>query len=304
MKKLILLIVTATLIIPVGVTSVFAGATPKGKPFVAINEQFIEVKGAISSIQDQIDELVGRVDSLEALLAASEDAVQTLIDQNDSLSALLDANITTIDDINSEIALLNSEIANLQSMLQSLDGVDADLEAQIASNTALVASLSSALVGVQDGQIVLAEDLQEQIDHNSELISGLQSQIDQINADLALKQNIVDGLCFDGTAIQQILSDGSVVCGEAGGGMSGVLENVYTWVQVVANPNEYVQAFAHCPSGYQITGAGFASATGWEVDSIYPELGSASQWAKLRATNRNGFRDGILPVANCMRIAP
>ena len=301
MKKMFSMVLCAVLATAVGTTSAFAGSTPKGKPFVAINGQVVEVQKAISTIQDQIALLVGQVGSMEERLTASEGAIQDLISQNAEISALINGNITSVDQIAAKIDSLNAETATLESMLQSV-GTDPDLENQVKINTELINTLSSALAGVNSGIINLEGNLQSQIDNNSTLISALQSDIDQINLDLAQKQNIISGNCLDGSAVQQILENGDVVCGEAG--MSGQLETKYSYVQAFANPNQFIQAVAICPEGYTVTGAGYASAAGWEISSIYTEIGAAGNYAVVQATNRNSFRDDIVPVANCMRVAP
>lgn len=45
------------------------------------------------------------------------------------------------------------------------------------------------------------------------------------NAQLALKQKLINGTCPDGSAVQQVLSDGSVVC-QGVSGTSGQLEKI------------------------------------------------------------------------------
>lgn len=104
------------------------GSSPNGKPFVAINDQIIEAKGAISSIEDQLDGLIGQVDSIDARLSASELAVDNLYLENDMLQAMVDQNATDIG------AIETGSLAR-----------DADLQGQIDTNLGLIQALQAEI---------------------------------------------------------------------------------------------------------------------------------------------------------------
>jgi hypothetical protein len=176
------------------------------------------------------------------------------------------------------------------------------LQTEIVEQEALIVSLQAAIALANQNIIALDDSLSAQIDNNAAKIAYIESELAQINADLALKQNIINGYCLNGEAIKQILPDGSVVCGQAG--MTGQLETVYTFVQVFANPSQFVQGVAMCPPGYNITGSGYASAQNWRVQDINPEVDGALNYTVIRATNLSSTRDDIVPVATCSRIAP
>jgi len=136
------------------------GGSPNGKPFVVINEQIVEVTGAISSLQDQVELLIGRVDSTEQRISASETAAYDLHTNNAAMQALIDANTLSIDGINLVIADLQADIADLQADVAANIGDIADLQAQILADESLIASLQTAMNLVESGLVNLGDNLQ------------------------------------------------------------------------------------------------------------------------------------------------
>lgn len=51
------------------------GGSPNGKPFIAIDNQIIEVNAGLIDLQSQIDTLIGVVGTIEERIAASEMAI-------------------------------------------------------------------------------------------------------------------------------------------------------------------------------------------------------------------------------------
>jgi len=305
MKKILLFVLTGMLPVVLGITSLHAGYSPKGKPFVALGGQIVEVKGAISSLQDQIDLLVHHVDSIEQRVDANAAAIATLTVQNATMQNLIDNNLTTITDI--QDLILSLELGNTDLMQQVSENVGdiTALQAEIAENEALIASLESSILMIQDGVISLEFSLQEQIDNNHLLINMLGTEIDIINAELEFKQNLVNGICPDGSAVQQILPDGSVICGAAGGGTSGQIETVFSYTGLSANPGETVSISATCPEGYAVVSAGMTNAKGWDITKLHTSADSISTNAALLiATNGNSYRTWITAVATCLRMVP
>jgi hypothetical protein len=269
-----------------------AGSSPKGKPFIAIGDQIVVVEGAISSMQDQIDTLVGRVDSVEARVTANEGAITTLEDQNTALLALVNTNAADITSIEGQIAQLEADNVALSEDVS--DNTDA-----IADNAAMIVTLQSALLMVQDGMVDLETNLQEQIDYNLLLIGAIQSQITALNTAIDLKQNLVNGICPSGEAIQKIRTDGSVVCEVAGGGSSGQLETETIWTRVYINIGHFKDVDTFCDPGWVATNAGFASNM-FDFKYAYTD-GNRS---RVRAQNNSGYDTWMYSVATCMRIAP
>lgn len=309
MKKALVGSICVLLLVVFGFSPAHAGKHhKKGKPFIAINNQIVEVKNALSSMQEQIDVLVGEVASLDERLTASEAAISNLTAQNIAIQALIDNNFTSVNDIDAEIALLQTDIANLNTQIAALaendPALDA-LQAQVTANASMVSTLESSMLLVQDGIISLETSLQEQIDANAELISGLQSQIDLINLSLAEKQELIDGFCPDGSAIQQVNPDGSVMCGDAGG--SGQFETARVFIGQTAAPGETVNFGVSCPDGYAATGAGVTNATGWDIYKLHTsplDHPNYPNGALLIASNNNSITSFITAVATCMRLVP
>lgn len=310
-KRIFLFLLCAVLSVTTWVPSVQAGSTPKGKPFVAINDQIVEVKGAISSIQDQIDSLVSRVDTVEERVGANEQAIVNLNNQNAALQALVDNSLTSIADIQAEISLLQNDNANLSDELSALPADSTaqiqSLQNQIDANNSEIASMQSSLLMVQDGAISLESSLQGQIDNNQKLIGALQDQVGLINETLATKQSLINGTCPDGSAVQQILADGSVICETAGGGGSGSIETVFSYIGQNADPGGKVNVAATCPDGYSVVSAGMTNAAGWDVFKLHTGANSndpGANAALLIATNNNSYTTWITAVATCMRLVP
>ncbi len=100
MKRTFVVLLCATLSLAMGVTSSIAGSNPKGKPFVAINGQIVEVvNAAVLSIDEKIENLTGRVDSLEGRIEASEVAIADLEERNAALEVLVANNVSDIGQI-------------------------------------------------------------------------------------------------------------------------------------------------------------------------------------------------------------
>jgi peptidoglycan hydrolase CwlO-like protein len=316
MKKLFYVVLCAVVSMTIGVPSVQAGSNPKGKPFVAINDQIVEVKGSVSSLQEQIELLTGRVDTMEERLVADEAAVATVNAQIAAVQALVDNSLTNISDIQAEITLVQNDNANLNAQIAALavndPAIDA-LQAEVNANASMIATLEGSMLMVQEGTISLETSLQSQIDSNTGLISALQAEIETINENIALKQNLIDGVCPDGSAVQQINADGSLVCGEAGGGTSGQLETVYVWTSSSLQngdqptpPGGKATVAPVCPQGWTIAGAGYNAASGWNLNASYtvvnPENGN--NYSITQGFNENTFAAKLVGVSTCIRIAP
>jgi len=54
----------------------------KGKPFIEIQGQFVEITEEITDVQTHIDGLVARVETIEERVTANEDVVAGLTAQN------------------------------------------------------------------------------------------------------------------------------------------------------------------------------------------------------------------------------
>jgi hypothetical protein len=278
----------------------------KGKPFVALQDQIVEVEGAISSLSDQVEILIGDVDSIEARMSASETAIQDLQNQIDSLNALIIGNYTTIDDVNAAI-----------------DALSADMTAE---NEALKLTLQAAIADVEAGTIDLTDDLQLQIDNNKALIAILSAEIESQAEWEAFNDNLINGVCPDGSFVTSIEIDGSLVCGDVGdnGGAAGTLlsftsfgPDVRVYPAGVPNPERYNSTsgynfgYATCPEGSIVTSGQWVSGGARAVNLVFSQTyvhGSADAWTPKNSARIGAFNTSdryivsFRPAATCMRL--
>lgn len=272
------------------------GTTPQGKPFIVINDKIQVIESVQLTIQDQIDELVGVVDTLEDRLYATESAITALQSEDIALHALIDAHDGNIDDLVAEIArldaeniVLNAAIADgdsvlqdqvdinysLISALQIAVGAQGALQLQIddlvAINVTLQAAIDSgdstlqfqidANVGLIDGlqnQIDALGTLQTQISANAGLISGLQSQIDDLQGQIDMNLSYMNRECPVNTTLFSTNEDGSYACEVDDEGIGGItgFSQVRVYSQYLLDPGYYANVHAYCPAGYMLTGGG------------------------------------------------
>ncbi len=275
--------------------------TPKGKPFVAIEGQIVEVEGAISSLQDQVDLLVEKVDTLEQRMTANESAITTLYQQNSALHTLVQQNISDVTSIQAEINSLQAANQTLQESIAAASGDIDALQGEVSANQQLIASLQSALIMVNSNVISLNEGLQAQIDNNVALIEALQVEIADIQQKLEMKQNVVDGVCPENSAIKEVMTDGSVVC-EAFS--TGSIEKVISKNFGSAAAGGSVTVYTICPSDYVATSTGFGSGSGWEVTYSHIIENPAFNGGLLTAKNLRSYTNHIAAVTTCIKITP
>lgn len=270
MKKSARLMITASLLALIAAPALAASATgkgsnPNGKPFVTIAGQILEVEGKVSTLQDQVDSLVRKVETIEDRILANEEAIDSLIAQNEALEAQLNANGDDIDAIKAKIAALEAANATLQAKINANSGNIADLQAQLATNNGLIAAMQQSISA-------LGSSLQAQINHNNSLIDYLFSEVNRINSVLSRKQDIMRGVCPTGQTLRYIYPDGSIACEAASSGINGVYANyIYNYQQ--AYPYSSFGGYVSCPSGMTLTGGGYDN-YGMNTYSAYPYGGS------------------------------
>jgi len=273
------------------------GTTPEGKPFVYVGEQIEVIEAVQLSLQDQIDDLVGKVSTMEELLEATEDAIVLLQARDLALQALIESNAGNITDLQGEITRLNTE---LQQLYLDMANGDSTLQSQINNLRFLIGALQLAVsdlntlqaqidaLETENTNLKLAMEagdssLQSQIDSNNSLITNLESQIDsigrlesQIDANNSLINALVgqvnslsisidryasymDRECPTGSFLHSTNADGSYVC-EVDSGTAG-FRQFRAYTQVVMNGNSHSSVVATCPTGSIVTGGGYTSPT-------------------------------------------
>jgi peptidoglycan hydrolase CwlO-like protein len=267
-----------------------SGKTPKGKPFIQLQGQIIEVEAAVSTLQDQMDSIVAKVATIEERVTENEVTIASLEAQNAALQDQINANATDIASIQNQIAELTAANAGLQAQIDDNTGDIASLEAQMATNNGLISSLNQSISDMN-------ADLQSQITHNAELIAALETEIEIINVVLAEKQRIVSGTCPAGQAMKQINADGSVVCEVVGAGSSNI-SRVHVSNFAVMELGDYLETETFCPEGYTVTGGVFLA---------YPEgivIGSrptTNGW-KTYINNTSSLTSYTVSGCNCIKI--
>ncbi|MDG6774199.1 hypothetical protein QCB45_07630 [Thiomicrorhabdus sp. ZW0627] len=274
---------TLSLLLLTALPSAQALAAPSGQPFTDMQQQIIEVQQAVAavntrvseleqSVQAQIFNLYKEVDALKLRVDGVEGIIDTLeerVSANESLIGYLSARIDTLEAISNNLSsgasTLEEEIAKLQAENASLKAqVEAGytgLQSQIDANSSLIVDLEVAMA---DNQY----NLESLIANNTVLIQELQADITAANAEIATKQNIINGICPSGEAAISINPDGSIVCaGSAGGTGVGDIVTVYNRESLFGNyyylnasnlPSDYPYHTirATCPTGYHAVSGG------------------------------------------------
>ena len=175
-----------------------SGGTPKGKPFVELQNQIRSLEERVDSLLTRIVANESRLDGIDASIALIE---QENTDLQQQLSDLV-AGLTTVEDT---IAQLEAEVAALQSELQTHDDQFGEIESEIARLDELIALFTLAQA---EGFSVIEARLAE----NEEILFELSLMIEDAQNQLALKQNLISGSCAEDEKLVTIEADGSLVC--------------------------------------------------------------------------------------------
>lgn len=186
--------------------------------------------------------------------------------------------IGLVSDIKDQLNLLVVRMDTLEGQLGAnedailiLQQKNADLEAQLA------------MISEQADY----ENLQDLISQNLQMIHIIEAEIDSIDEQLVLKQNIIDGNCADGSAVTQVLEDGSLVCVSVGTGEPGTFETVRSFYSTAVAPFTIQTTRVFCPDGYSVTGGGFSSRQ--EVYSDYGVVRSVGPFSETGSLDISGW---------------
>lgn len=190
-------------------------AMPKGKPFVELEGQIVEVKNSVASIETQVNELLvsanileGRVTNLETNMVTINSAIQVVKDENAIIleqmsSVLIEATMN-----NNEIQVAFTKITELTAQIQALanssgtnNEIILELQAQINIQQSYISANSEGY-----------QELLDKIENNYMLIEGLHERAVLVENAISLKQSVINAECSEGQALTKINPDGSYEC--------------------------------------------------------------------------------------------
>lgn len=225
-----------------------SGATPKGKPFIEIQGQFVEVNQGIDDLQGDLDLLVGRVDGLEDRVAANETAISGLEAQN----VILGQQITDLFDTT---ATNSADIAAAMGLIADLEADLVLLRADVVLNAEAIA-LNEAEILIQKDFVTQntqgLQSLLQQVENNILIIAALQDEMAIVQNELATKQDILNGSCAPGTALTAIDPSGAITCQTSGGALGFAQFSVTQMGTIPAATLTFIRICFPLPSGAEL----------------------------------------------------
>jgi len=268
-KMMIRYLLAPMLVASIGTALAASGGSPNGKPFVEINGQIAEVKGLIATMEQRMESLLSRVAANELRIDGVDDAVAWLQNQNSELIQTmsdLDSGLTTIQE---SVAALEADSSNLRAELESYGDYLNELESKIANNQEMIDLLNLSLV---EGLNVIEERLAE----NELMMLELSALAEDIQGQLALKQNLISGTCFEDERLVSIEEDGSLICVKEGENPLGELRvvEVSKIIEIDTSTWRYVyEGYSHKLACHNRVGGQFEVPSSLKIKS-YPASGT------------------------------
>lgn len=265
-------ILTMCLLLPV--SSVFAKKKPNGKPFLAIQEQFVEVELQIEDMQEQINLLMTNVTNIEERLEVNEQFIADLQAENQiikddltDLQAQADANGTQIDMNSAEIQNVIAKLTANSAKIQFLENQVEDI------NNTLLTKQDILDGNCEDGYYL------QQIDPDGGIICGKGET----------GSDGIDRYVVTHTSIMEAKYN---VCLEY-------------WLGICVRSETYFpeySKFNYCPSGYDIAGGGFnVSHNGFDV-AIDITAPFYNGW-RVHLNNYSDTDLAVISYANCIKLS-
>lgn len=245
-----------------------------GQPFKTVRSHIemisIDFQATVDDLQAKItaaeDKLQAQIDDLNESQSAQNDLIVTLQNTVSVLEERISTNEEDIIALKLLVSIQGDLIINLQEKLSDLEGRVSTNEANI-SYLILADQTFNTLISTIQGQI---ESLTILINMNTGNVLTLQGQVENLEATLTnlqsqinLKQNIISGICSEGSSIRQINTNGSVICEvddiSAGAGTLGSTTIIKT-SRIPAVSGAFAGTLSlnsTCPSGYRVTGGGY-----------------------------------------------
>lgn len=208
----------ASLVIGFGLCSANALAgndpSPRGKPFIELQGQIIEVQSDIASLEQQFEtlrddvtglnlDLQGQIDALSAEIGQLQQKDLELQSNFEQVVLELEAQGTAIGTLLSQLSQVNQDIVYLMNATGDNAQDIATLESEKTQILGDIAALDAGLVSAIS-----------EISDNRSLITMIEDEIDELDA---AKQNDITGQCPEGTSVLSVNNDGSLMCGTTDG---------------------------------------------------------------------------------------
>ncbi|MDC1299477.1 hypothetical protein N8Z64_07970, partial [Pseudomonadales bacterium] len=159
----------------------------------------------IATLEQRMDNLLSRVSLNESRLDGVDAAIAWLQKQNSELAQVmsdLDAGLASAEDI---VASMKAENAVFQTELDSFGDYFYELEGEIALNEEMIDVLNLSLV--ESVRVI-----EERLNENDFMLSELYFIAEDVQNQLALKQNVISGSCFENERLVSIEENGSLIC--------------------------------------------------------------------------------------------
>ena len=187
-------------------------AAPKGKPFIEVNGQIVELQNDVNELESLTSDIVSRIDGLELDFQAQIDLLGTEIDlANLSIeenSQLIQSLVETTEANGYDINFALSELVRLE---QALESTKSDAMATAADVTQVQDELNlirDDIAQNASGLLAAVSDIRLQ----SSLVTQLQSMTSDLAVRIETKQDDIDGGCPAGSYIGSIADEGNVTC--------------------------------------------------------------------------------------------
>ncbi|MDC3344136.1 hypothetical protein OAW22_07920 [Pseudomonadales bacterium] len=180
-----------------------SGSSPKGKPFVELQGQLVEVKEALNTFDQILEVVLGRVDSLEESVGALDAEVAFLESQNLVLEDLISLGDQRATSLEVRLLGLQQDKEQLNDQVELLGAADDYLAAEIELIEKTIEAIQHELSGFIS--------LEERVAYNELLLVELVDELETFASQISLKQNVINQTCPENYFVTSI-EDGVLQC--------------------------------------------------------------------------------------------
>jgi len=246
------------------------------------------------TLQGQIDKLVGDADTVELRLTGLEAATVKL---------------------EGDVAALNVELDGLHTEVSQLRGYVSDYTDNIKKNLDYIIEIRGVIDLMIDQLQVFGEYTQDSLEameaameenandisNNFLIIQAMGYEIESIEANMELKQNIINGICPEGQAVVSVNdeeNDGELICKAVS--VSGDLETTVITKSMSIPAFHTSTIVADCPAGTVVTGGGFGHMRSeWFIARSSRSDGNS--WS-VAMENTYRFDRSAISSVNCLKL--